>query len=706
MLDRTEPLDDLLEECWDTMVSEPDITLQALLVLREKARREDHLLGKALFYTGCCYVYCGDFLAAVQELNAAIELAQVEHDLHQIRRVHNILGTAYKSLGEYGKAVYALDFAIELSKELDFPDGQVVAQLNLINLYYDVGDFESCEQNLTELRSLEFDQNNEEVRGEIFLIEARMYLSKFDYEHANAALCSASDIANRLQYSHLKINTWIQQGRLLRLQGRFQESISLFEQIHADPGFPYEGVAGLACDVEWGKALLSTGSFDSAKQLLQSALVQLDVERNDHHRIRLELVELLSRCLKSLGDYESACHYFEQALELRSTVSREKINRTLAIRKQQQLQENEKIQQALTERENQYLKSSQRQLTTINHVAIELASSLRLEEIGDKLFDLMEAFFNAHFISVALHDEENDAAVFRIIIDNGKAQPTYCLPMSTDDSRVVQTIKSGEPITIRDNSIVIRSGSPALKPMSQLFLPLKQDSTTLGVLSVQSVHKNQFQGDELALILAISPFLTLALTNALSHEQVHDLNSRLVHEKQVIEDAQEQIKFMALHDSLTKMPNRRALENHLTQLIKNEQNQPGFSLVYIDLDRFKPINDQYGHLVGDRVLQITAERIGNQLRKGDFAARIGGDEFVLVVHAVSDERQMQAMMSRFFSSIEQPIVLDQNTMSVSASIGIVNRAEQSQSIDEILHQADLAMYEVKRTGKGGIKYFA
>lgn len=705
MLNQTEPLDDLLEECWDTMVSEPDLTLQTLLVLREKARREEHLLGKALFYTGCCYVYCGDFLAAVQELNAAIELAQIEHDLHQIRRVHNILGTAYKSLGEYGKAVYALDFAIELSKELDFPDGQVVAQLNLINLYYDVGDFESCEQNLLEIQTLEFDQNNEEVLGEIFLIEGRMYLSKFEYERATSSLSKASDIAHRLHYSHLKINTWIQQGRLLRLQGKFSEAIALFQKIHADPGFPYEGVAGLVCDVEWGKALLSIGNFDSAKQLLQSALVQLDVERNDHHKIRLELVELLSRCLKSLGDFETACHYFEQALELRSTVSSEKINRTLAIRKQQQLQENEKIQQALTERENQYLKSAQRQLTTINHVAIELASSLRLEEIGDKLFNMMKEFFNAHFISLALHDEKSDAAVFRIIIDNGEVQPTYCLPMSTDDSRVVQTMKQGEPITIRDDNIVIRSGSASLKPMSQLFLPLKQDSTTIGVLSVQSVHKNQFQGDELALILAISPFLTLALTNAINHEQVHELNSRLVHEKQVIEDAQEQIKFMALHDSLTKMPNRRALENHLTQLIKNEKNQDGFSLVYIDLDRFKPINDQYGHLVGDRVLQITAERISNQLRKGDFAARIGGDEFVLVVHAVADERQMQAMMSRFFHSIEQPIVIDQNTMSVSASIGIVNQAEQSHSIDEILHQADLAMYEVKRTGKGGIKYF-
>jgi diguanylate cyclase (GGDEF)-like protein len=385
-------------------------------------------------------------------------------------------------------------------------------------------------------------------------------------------------------------------------------------------------------------------------------------------------------------------------------VSSERIERTLAIRKQKALQENEKIQQALTERENQFLKSTQRQLTTINHVAIELASSLRFEELGGKLFRLMKEFFNAHFISVAFHDEENNAAVFRIIIENGEQQPIYSLPMSTQDSRMIQTIKQGEPITIRDENIIIRSGSKSLKPMSQLFLPLKQDTNTIGALSVQSVCEDQFQGDELALILAISPFIALALSNALNHEQVRDLNGRLVQEKKLIEDAQEQIKFMALHDSLTKMPNRRALENHLKRLMELQTGRTPFSLVYIDLDRFKPINDQYGHLVGDRVLQIIGERMSNLLRKGDFAARVGGDEFVLVVQSVHETKQMDALVSRFFESIEKPIVIDKQSMSVSASIGIVQAGEASESIDELLHFADQAMYDVKRTGKGGMKF--
>jgi diguanylate cyclase (GGDEF)-like protein len=697
-------MDLLLEKCWDSMVSQPEATLKTLVSIKDRLDISDELNGKALFYTGCCLVYNGDYKAAIEELNAAVALAHTTRDLHQIRRVNNIIGTAYKSLGEYGKAVYAFDFAIQLSKELEFPDGQIVAQLNLINLYYDVGDFDACEQQLNEVLALDYDNTNQEWLGEIHLVEARMFMLQFDFTGAMSAIKKALVISESIQYNHLRINSLIQQGRLLRLKGRLHDAIQVLKNAHADPGFPYEGVAGLVCDVELAKAWLSLGDYEKAHLLLTEAMALLEGHSNDHHFIRLQLNELMALCLQQSGQFEDAFTFLQRTMELKNTVNNERIRRTLEIKKQKQAQENERIQQSITERENRYLKTSQHQLKIINKVAIELASTLQLSEIGEKLYVLMKELFDAHFISLALYDRLHDTAVFRVIIDDGELQPTYCLPMSTSDSRVVQTMLKGEPLTVGDQDIIIRSGRDDLKPVSQLFLPLIQDANMIGVLSVQSTFKNRFKGDDLELIIALSPFITLALTNALSHEQLNELNDELVREKQIIEQAQNQINFMAHHDSLTSLPNRRALEGHLDELVKSDVSSESFSLVYIDLDGFKPVNDVHGHIVGDKVLQVISERINSVLRKTDFGSRVGGDEFVLVLHSITDHGQLTALINRVLKSIEEPIAIDELTLHLSASIGVVDYGEKAKTLDELMHFADQAMYDVKRAGKGGIKF--
>jgi diguanylate cyclase (GGDEF)-like protein len=214
--------------------------------------------------------------------------------------------------------------------------------------------------------------------------------------------------------------------------------------------------------------------------------------------------------------------------------------------------------------------------------------------------------------------------------------------------------------------------------------------------------KDRFDGDEFNLILAIAPFISLAFNNALSHEKLQKLNSILVNDKKEIISAQEKIQFLALHDSLTELPNRRALNQHIEAVTTGLSNDTPFSLAYIDLDGFKPINDQYGHQVGDRVLQIVAERINTVLRKSDFCARVGGDEFVLIIDHIEDKQQLHAMTERILSSIEQPISVEKQILALSASIGVVEYLKHGDTLDALIHRADQAMYHVKRKGKGGI----
>lgn len=211
-----------------------------------------------------------------------------------------------------------------------------------------------------------------------------------------------------------------------------------------------------------------------------------------------------------------------------------------------------------------------------------------------------------------------------------------------------------------------------------------------------------FSGDEYKLILAIAPFISLAFSNALSHQKLQKLNRVLVQDKKEIIEAQEKIEFLALHDPLTELPNRRALTQYLETTIANLSPNKIFFLAYIDLDKFKPVNDKHGHQVGDLVLQIVAERISSVLRSSDFASRVGGDEFVLVIDHIDDKNQLQKMCDRILESIEQPIAVDSNIIQISASIGVVEYQKHGLNLDTLMHNADLAMYEIKNSSKGGV----
>jgi diguanylate cyclase (GGDEF)-like protein len=293
--------------------------------------------------------------------------------------------------------------------------------------------------------------------------------------------------------------------------------------------------------------------------------------------------------------------------------------------------------------------------------------------------------------------------IFRAIIDAGVELPLYSIDYDETDSKTIQAVFNKKPLSFKDTLPVrARVGNKAFQPRSQLFLPLLNEDKVIGVLTIQSAKSNRFDGDEYNLILAIAPFIALAFGNALSHEKLKELNNLLVEDKKEIIIAQKKIEFLALHDPLTELPNRRALNQYIdSAILKIVPNKP-FSLAFIDLDGFKPVNDKHGHIVGDQVLKIVAERINGVLRKSDFSSRVGGDEFVVVIDHIADPLQLEGMINRILACIEKPIGLDNKTLAFSASIGVVEYKKHGINLDTLIHQADQAMYQVKRTGKGGI----
>ena len=175
--------------------------------------------------------------------------------------------------------------------------------------------------------------------------------------------------------------------------------------------------------------------------------------------------------------------------------------------------------------------------------------------------------------------------------------------------------------------------------------------------------------------------------------------------------ASEQINSLAYFDPLTRLPNRRLLIDRLTHglAVSKRKNQWG-ALLFIDLDHFKTLNDTLGHDVGDILLQQVAARLTQGLREGDTVARLGGDEFVVLLENLSKQAIEAATLTKdvarkIISSLVQPYLLDKHEHHSTPSIGATLFRGHEQTIDELLKQADIAMYQAKSAGRNTILFF-
>ncbi len=207
--------------------------------------------------------------------------------------------------------------------------------------------------------------------------------------------------------------------------------------------------------------------------------------------------------------------------------------------------------------------------------------------------------------------------------------------------------------------------------------------------------------DNLVLVTSLA-VLVIALLTSL-------LDARLQARTAVLADsltlANQELTHLALHDMLTGLPNRTLLSDRIQQGIQAVKEQGGcFALMFIDLDGFKPVNDAFGHHMGDQLLREVGLRLREDLRSQDTLARIGGDEFVLMVHLTQPDDAM-GLAERQVSLVNRAFTVAEHELKISASIGIALFPGNGTNPQELLMNADAAMYHAKGMGKNGYRFF-
>lgn len=303
-----------------------------------------------------------------------------------------------------------------------------------------------------------------------------------------------------------------------------------------------------------------------------------------------------------------------------------------------------------------------------------------LISLFQRIHHIVGALLPADCFSVTLYDKEKDQLSFPYLFD--KLEWTEQPSKPAAGTLCAEIILSGQPLLLTHEEIAEGRAllQNVLEPhvLSWLGVPLKSHKGMIGVLTVKrylgGVSYNQKD-------LELLQFVSTQIATAIERQQ---MQARLQH--------------LAQYDQLTTLPNREFLTHRLdVALTSAQREQRRLSLLYLDLDKFKQVNDTLGHDAGDRLLQEVANRLKLCMRETDIVARLGGDEFVVLLQDISMPEQAAMVVEKIRGVLCQPFSIEGHTLTIRPSIGIALYPDHGDDRHQLLKHADKAMYVEKQT---------
>ncbi len=342
------------------------------------------------------------------------------------------------------------------------------------------------------------------------------------------------------------------------------------------------------------------------------------------------------------------------------------------------------------------------------------------EEVGSLLY--------ARNFFIALLSEDGDEIHFPYSIDE---RDTQRVPRKLARGLTEYVLRTGKPLLVDRDAIrklekadeVHSIGTPSV---CWLGVPLMRDERTVGVIVVQSYSPDiHYAERDQELLTFVSFHIASGLLRKRAQEnlkaayaelerrveertrELANANRKLRGQIAERERAEESLTHQALHDALTGLPNRTRLVDRMQRAMAAYQRDPehGFAVLFLDLDRFKVVNDSAGHLVGDELLKQASRLIAGAVRLPDTVARLGGDEFAVLVEDIVSANEACDVAQRIMTALAAPIMVAGKELFTSASVGIAMVGPQYKRPEELLRDADVAMYRAKNKGRSRFELF-
>lgn len=495
-------------------------------------------------------------------------------------------------------------------------------------------------------------------------------------------------------------------------------------------------------DIEWDDQLLANSftlgmlkskqyAWDSHDALLKKFKLERDPELGPESTEWLGIPMLENGIVVGglvVQSYLPDKRYTAADLNLLSFVA-EHIQQSLARRAQTdelELKVNERTAKLSLEiHERQRSEAIQSTLFNITRLATQ---SENLEQFYPAMHEIVGQLLEAKNIYVAFIDPVNKMLNFPYHVDEFderiKTRPlANGLTEWVLASKAPVLLNEAQILRLKDQRMAVARGHT---PKCWLGVPLIIKGNAVGVLTLQSYDNTEaYSYKEQELLVFVSNHIAQALEKIeasnrlkLAYSEMESNIQKRTYELELSnqalreqiarrEQAELKLKYDAMHDQLTGLANRNQLYISLKQSISNYQANPNrlFAVFFIDLDRFKIINDSMGHWVGDELLKIVAKRIESCLRKPDLVARLGGDEFAVILNSIRNVNEASLVAERMLQVFTEPVYIQGKELFISPSIGIAISHARHQEPDEILRDSDIALYRSKELGRNRFTFF-
>jgi diguanylate cyclase (GGDEF)-like protein len=340
---------------------------------------------------------------------------------------------------------------------------------------------------------------------------------------------------------------------------------------------------------------------------------------------------------------------------------------------------------------NAALAHSAETLRTLGEIGQKITASLDPEAVLETLYKYIGTLIQVDRISVLRLDPEEHQLIRIFGLAAGETLPPLIIPLDSPDSQAALAVRERREVLVERNGTATDPGADRGTGafLTTVFTPLVVDDRVLGVMSVHAEQPKAYGERERLILRTLSGYVAVALDHAEAYGRLDAANAEL--------------ERLAGHDPLTGLCNRRRFFSAATEEISRARRygRP-CSILMVDLDHFKRINDTYGHGGGDQTLRAAAECLTESLRATDLAARYGGEELVALLPETDIEGAVQ-VAERFRCLLEAAeIPHDRAVVKVTASIGVSNWVAQESSIEPALERADAALYRVKRATRNGV----
>lgn len=423
--------------------------------------------------------------------------------------------------------------------------------------------------------------------------------------------------------------------------------------------------------------------------------------------------------------YNDKIRYTEQDLKMLTFAGQHVVGAMVRLQDKERLTSavNARTRELMAQiREREKSELLQESLYRISELAND--ASFDINDFYSKVHNIVGQLINATNFFIAKYDAETDMIDYSYFVDEeANHDRCYFKPrkLSNHYSELVIHRRKTVLLTQQDMKELYESGQTR-KPSSEhswLGVPLLYSGQLLGVMVVQSYNeKTTYSQQDAELLNFVSNHVSAAIKRREISElerQSHELLEQQVKlrtlalEEEIVQrkQAEKRLKHTASHDSLTGLPNRSVFIDLLNHAIECNKRKPdlAFAILFLDLDRFKVVNDSLGHHAGDTLLKLISQELSAIVRGKDTVARLGGDEFVILIEDLESKNEAFEIAQRITDFLKEPFTINNQVVFTGTSIGILFSDKRYDNADTMLRDADTAMYHAKDSGKGRYEVF-